>query len=114
MIIAVGDTARRHGPAGVGTVGLVECRPNSRNVIPGTVFFSIDFRHPEDSVVAAMEAEMRKAVADIAAAAGVDGRGRARLGFAGGALQRRLHRRGGARGDGAGLSGAAHRVRSGP
>ena len=71
MIIAVNDTAKRHGPAGVGTVGLVECRPNSRNVIPGSVFFSIDFRHPEDAVVAAMEEEMRRAVAEIAAADGV-------------------------------------------
>ena len=71
MIAAVSDTALHHGPAGVGTVGLVECRPNSRNVIPGEVFFSIDFRHPEDSVVAAMEDEIRKLVADIAGAAGV-------------------------------------------
>jgi N-carbamoyl-L-amino-acid hydrolase len=72
MIVAVSDVARRNGPAGVGTVGLVECRPNSRNVIPGSVFFSIDFRHPEDAVVAAMEDEMRAAVAEIAAASGVD------------------------------------------
>lgn len=72
MIVAVNDIALRHGPAGVGTVGLVECRPNSRNVIPGSVFFSIDFRHPEDSAVAAMEDQMRKSVAEIAAAAGVE------------------------------------------
>ena len=72
MIQAVSDTALRHGPAGVGTVGLVECRPNSRNVIPGSAFFSIDFRHPDDAVVAAMEDEIRAAITDIAAAAGVE------------------------------------------
>ncbi len=67
MIIAVNDIACRHGPAGVGTVGLVECRPNSRNVIPGEVFFSVDFRHPSDAEVVAMEDEMRAAIAAVAA-----------------------------------------------
>ena len=72
MVIAVSEVALRHGPAGVGTVGLVECRPNSRNVIPGSVFFSIDFRHPEDPVVAAMEDDMRTALAEIADASRVE------------------------------------------
>jgi N-carbamoyl-L-amino-acid hydrolase len=72
MIQAVNDVALRHGPAGVGTVGLVECRPNSRNVIPGSTFFSIDFRHPDDSAVAAMEDEMRKQIAEIARVSGVE------------------------------------------
>jgi N-carbamoyl-L-amino-acid hydrolase len=40
----------------VATVGLVECTPNSRNVVPGSVFFSVDLRHPQDEMVAAMEA----------------------------------------------------------
>jgi len=72
MILAVSDIARRHGPAGVGTVGLVECRPNSRNVIPGSVFFSVDFRHPDDSAVAAMEVELRNSLLEIAATSGVE------------------------------------------
>ena len=32
---------------GVGTVGLIENRPNSRNVMPGEVFFCVDLRHPD-------------------------------------------------------------------
>ncbi|HET9018568.1 MAG TPA: hydantoinase/carbamoylase family amidase, partial [Acetobacteraceae bacterium] len=72
MIQAVSDTALRHGPAGVGTVGLVECRPNSRNVIPGDVFFSIDFRHPDDAALAVMEAEIRVLITEIAKSAGVE------------------------------------------
>ena len=32
---------------GVGTVGLIENRPNSRNVVPGEVFFCVDLRHPD-------------------------------------------------------------------
>jgi N-carbamoyl-L-amino-acid hydrolase len=42
----------------VATVGLIECTPNSRNVVPGSVFFSVDLRHPDDEVVAAMEADL--------------------------------------------------------
>jgi N-carbamoyl-L-amino-acid hydrolase len=47
----------------VATVGLVECTPNSRNVVPGSVFFSVDLRHKEDAVVAAMEAELNALIA---------------------------------------------------
>ena len=65
MIQAVSAVALRHAPLAVGTVGLVECRPNSRNVIPGEVFFTIDLRHPSDAVVAAMEDEVRAAIARI-------------------------------------------------
>ena len=57
---------------GVGTVGLVECRPNSRNVIPGQVFFSIDFRHPSDEAVERMERDARARIAAIAEASRVD------------------------------------------
>ena len=66
MIQAVSDVALRHAPLAVGTVGLVECRPNSRNVVPGEVFFTIDFRHPSDSVVAEMEIEIREQIQSIA------------------------------------------------
>ena len=58
MFIAIGDVARAHGPYGVATVGMVECHPNSRNVVPGSVFFTIDLRHPEEDVLADMEAEV--------------------------------------------------------
>ena len=46
---AVNAIAKTHGPAGVGTVGLVELQPNSRNVIPGEAFFTVDMRHPDES-----------------------------------------------------------------
>ncbi len=65
MIERIDAIARAHAPHAVGTVGLIENRPNSRNVIPGEVFFSVDFRHPEDAVLDAMEAELRTALAEI-------------------------------------------------
>jgi N-carbamoyl-L-amino-acid hydrolase len=66
MIVAVSEVALAHDSA-VGTVGLVECRPNSRNVIPGEAFFSVDLRHPSDAVVAEMEAELRERIGKIVA-----------------------------------------------
>ena len=52
-------------PEAVGTVGLIENRPNSRNVIPGEVFFSVDFRHPEEQTLEAMETKLHAALAEI-------------------------------------------------
>jgi N-carbamoyl-L-amino-acid hydrolase len=41
----------------VATVGLIENRPNSRNTVPGEVFFTVDLRHPDERVLDRMEAE---------------------------------------------------------
>ena len=67
IIERIAAIAREHAPDAVGTVGLIENRPNSRNVIPGEVFFTVDFRHPDDKVLDAMEAKLRVALADILA-----------------------------------------------
>ncbi|MFY9694754.1 MAG: Zn-dependent hydrolase [Xanthobacteraceae bacterium] len=65
LIERIDTIAREHAPYAVGTVGLIENRPNSRNVIPGEVFFTVDFRHPDDTVLDAMEAKLCAALADI-------------------------------------------------
>jgi beta-ureidopropionase / N-carbamoyl-L-amino-acid hydrolase len=62
LIDRIDAIARNHPPDAVGTVGLIESRPNSRNVVPGEVFFTIDFRHPDEAVLDAMEAELRSAL----------------------------------------------------
>jgi len=67
---AVDRIAKAYPPA-VGTVGLVEVRPNSRNVIPGEVFFSIDFRNPDAAVLDRMEADLAAAVEMLAAEGGL-------------------------------------------
>lgn len=59
-VIAV---ALREQPHGRGTVGSVDVFPNSRNVIPGRVRFSVDFRHATDDGLARMDAALREAVA---------------------------------------------------
>lgn len=68
------DAARRigeaHSPDARTTVGFVRVSPNSRNTIPGEVFFTVDFRHPEDAVLTAMDRELREACDRAAAASG--------------------------------------------
>ena len=66
VIERVDAIARAHAPHAVGTVGMVEVRPNSRNVIPGEVFFTVDFRHPETAVLDAMEASLHEALGEVA------------------------------------------------
>ncbi|WP_438381214.1 M20 family metallo-hydrolase [Asaia sp. BMEF1] len=58
MIGAISDIARSHAPQALGTVGLIENRPNSSNVVPSETFFTVDLRHPDDAIVALMEQEM--------------------------------------------------------
>ena len=65
VVLTVQEIAHAHGPDGVGTVGILECRPGSTNVVPGEVFLTIDLRHPKDEVVEAMEAELREKLAAI-------------------------------------------------
>lgn len=57
LMQAVVAIANRHAPQGRGTVGMVQVHPNSRNVIPGQVKFSIDFRNSTDASVQAMADE---------------------------------------------------------
>jgi N-carbamoyl-L-amino-acid hydrolase len=51
--------ALHHAPHGRGTVGMVQVHPNSRNVIPGRVKFSIDLRNSTDQGVDQMANEVK-------------------------------------------------------
>jgi beta-ureidopropionase / N-carbamoyl-L-amino-acid hydrolase len=72
MIDMVNRIGHAHAPNACATVGFVQVSPNSRNTIPGRVFFTVDFRHPEDAVLSAMDRELRQACADAAAAIGLE------------------------------------------
>ncbi|HXL66257.1 MAG TPA: M20 family metallo-hydrolase [Xanthobacteraceae bacterium] len=65
MIERIEAIALEHSPGAVGAVGLIENKPNSRNVVPGEVFFTIDFRHPDDKVLDVMEQKLRASLADV-------------------------------------------------
>jgi beta-ureidopropionase / N-carbamoyl-L-amino-acid hydrolase len=71
MIDAIHAVGMRHLP-GVASVGLIENRPNSRNVVPGEVFFTVDLRHPDDAVLDLMEKEYKAALPKIASELGLE------------------------------------------
>ena len=66
MAARVEDIALGKAPNAVGTVGQFDVSPNSRNTIPGEVRFSVDIRHPDAGVLAAMDAEVRDSFTAIA------------------------------------------------
>jgi beta-ureidopropionase / N-carbamoyl-L-amino-acid hydrolase len=72
MIDAVNRIGHAHAPHACATVGFVQVSPNSRNTIPGRVFFTIDFRHPEDVVLTRMDRELREECGSIAGAIGLE------------------------------------------
>ena len=64
-------SALRHGPHGRGTVGMVQVHPNSRNVIPGRVKFSMDMRNATDALVDQQVAEVKTLAARLSSDAGM-------------------------------------------
>jgi N-carbamoyl-L-amino-acid hydrolase len=61
IVAEINALAYRYQPNGRGTVGFMQVKPNSRNVIPGEVRFSVDLRHAQDEALERMESEMRAA-----------------------------------------------------
>jgi N-carbamoyl-L-amino-acid hydrolase len=57
--------AMSQAPHAVGAAGHIDVYPNSRNVIPGKVVFTVDFRSPELEVIQDMEAQLRTQAQDI-------------------------------------------------
>jgi N-carbamoyl-L-amino-acid hydrolase len=58
-------------PLAVSTVGMLNPYPNSRNVIPGEVFMTVDFRHPIDATLSEMDAALKEGVEKITSAIGL-------------------------------------------
>jgi len=54
----VHEIAMKHQPNAVGAIGHIDVYPNSRNVIPGKVVFTIDFRSHLPDILHAMEQEL--------------------------------------------------------
>jgi len=71
MIDAVNRIGHAHAPYACATVGFIQSSPNSRNTIPGKVFFTVDFRHPDDATLTAMDKDLRAACADVAKSIGL-------------------------------------------
>lgn len=48
MLQLVNEIAMSHQPDAVGGVGHIDVSPNSRNVLPGQIVFTVDFRSPNE------------------------------------------------------------------
>ena len=72
MIDAVNRIGLAHALYACATVGFVQVSPNSRNTILGRVFFTVDFRHPEDEVLSLMDRDLRQACEEAASAIGLE------------------------------------------
>ena len=66
------EIAWSHAPLAVGAVGHCDVYPNSRNIIPGKVVFTIDFRHPKQEVIDDMENRLRAGAAEICKEIGLE------------------------------------------
>ncbi|MBA1324086.1 Zn-dependent hydrolase [Pseudomonas plecoglossicida] len=62
VVEAVNRTAHGHQPHACGTVGCLQAYPGSRNVIPGEVRMTLDFRHLEADRLQAMIAEVQAVI----------------------------------------------------
>ena len=69
----VHEVAMDYQPDAVGAVGHVEVYPNSRNVIPGRVVFTIDIRSPNQQVLDEMRARIEDGIATICDAMDIEG-----------------------------------------
>ena len=71
MLQLVDDIAWSHKPDAVGAAGHIDVYPNSRNVIPGKVVFTVDFRSPDLATIEDMEQRFDKGAREIAAEMGL-------------------------------------------
>jgi len=79
----VQTVAMDNQPGAVGGVGQVKFSPNSRNVLPGTVIFTVDIRTPDLAKLNAMRARIATILAVPIDRISVKATTTERLGFAG-------------------------------
>ncbi len=66
IVLAAERIARNHGPSAVATIGQATIANPSRNVIPGEITFTLEFRDPQSETLDALDSEIRKAISEIA------------------------------------------------
>ena len=72
MLQLVDEIAWSRKPDAVGAAGHIDVHPNSRNVIPGKVVFTVDFRSPDKGAIADMEARLKSEGAAICKELGLE------------------------------------------
>jgi N-carbamoyl-L-amino-acid hydrolase len=71
IVERVNQIGLSRAPLAMATVGMLNPFPNSRNVIPGEVFMTCEFRHPLDATLAEMDAALHAGVEEIASKIGL-------------------------------------------
>jgi N-carbamoyl-L-amino-acid hydrolase len=66
LVVEVNRIATTFPDYARGTVGFMQVKPNSRNVVPGEVRTTVDFRNAKDATLASMVEELKRCVAGIA------------------------------------------------
>ncbi|WP_253377043.1 Zn-dependent hydrolase [unidentified bacterial endosymbiont] len=67
LALKVEEIGYHHAPDGRATIGMAQVTPNSRNVVPARVVCSVEFRHPEQAALEAMEFALHQAAESLAA-----------------------------------------------
>ena len=67
VVIEVNRIATTFPDYARGTVGSLQVKPNSRNVVPGEVRMTVDFRNAKDATLSSMVEELKRRIVAIAA-----------------------------------------------
>ena len=65
LVIEVNRIANAFPDYARGTVGFMQVKPNSRNVVPGAVSMTVDLRNAKDSTLTAMARDLEKTIGEI-------------------------------------------------
>jgi beta-ureidopropionase / N-carbamoyl-L-amino-acid hydrolase len=66
MVLEVNRIARGHPDYARATVGVMQVKPGSRNVVPGEARFTVDMRNAADRTLSAMKADLEESLRAIA------------------------------------------------
>ncbi len=71
VVQLVNNIGHDNAPVACATVGMLNVYPNSRNVIPGSVFMTIDLRHPSNDVLTKMDKSLIEGINAITKESGL-------------------------------------------
>eukprot|EP01037_Dinobryon_pediforme_P013042 gene13042-13143_t len=72
IVELVNKIGLKFAPNAVATVGMLTPYPGSRNVIPGEVFMTVDFRHPDDAILKKMDQALKRGITKVCTQIGLE------------------------------------------
>ena len=74
IMVGTERLAQSMGAPAVATVGSIAARPGGFNQVPGEAAFTVDFRHPDDQVLASFDQALRELIRDVGRRRGLHAR----------------------------------------